>query len=579
MYGIDPASSGVASYDLSNDPNRLGILTQPGFLILRAAPAHVSIVDRGLMVMRVFLCQEMPAPPPGAAAQIDSIPTNLTDRDRFALHTAAPECAGCHDAFDPLGYPFEPFDFAGRFRTVDDSGNPLRSDGQIMLDGTLQSYADTASFAALLAASPTVQRCLVSKLYQYAMGRSLRDGESAVVDELAQSVRRRRPYLGCRGGRGGEQPRVPRHGGRAMKLSRRQFLGRSLRGAGGAAIALPFLLSREGSSSAQVGAPPERLITIYFGLGIPAILRNAGLTGVLAPLAPFASKLTMVQGLDCNASSPNNGHSHGSAGFACGFGTPVVSSKGGPSLDWVVHEAFRDPAGADTLLPTLSAGVSAGDNLDESIRYNHSWRGVNQPNLVILDTLALFETIFGAVPSLPPAGAGAADPVAVLRARQRVSVLDAVMADYRHVMSDAGGYSATVRATISSHLDTVRELERRAVAISLSLSGQGATLSPACRTPGTAPVQMHSFLGPPVGDLAPKTTPYFDAMWSVMVDLYVLALRCDLTRFGNLMVISGGDSYPFSSAAGQVDNIPATASTCGATRRCARSSPTTSSGP
>ena len=139
------------------------------------------------MVMRVFLCQEMPAPPPGAAAQIDSIPTNLTDRDRFALHTAAPECAGCHDAFDPLGYPFEPFDFAGRFRTVDDFGNPLRSDGQIMLDGTLQSYADTASFAALLAASPTVQRCLVSKLYQYAMGRSLRDGESAVVDELAQT--------------------------------------------------------------------------------------------------------------------------------------------------------------------------------------------------------------------------------------------------------------------------------------------------------------------------------------------------------------------------------------------------------
>ena len=149
------------------------------------------------------------------------------------------------------------------------------------------------------------------------------------------------------------------------------------------------------------------------------------------------------------------------------------------STGWFTKPS-RDPAGADTLLPTLSAGVSAGDNLDESIRYNHSWRGVNQPNLVILDTLALFETIFGAVPSLPPAGAGA-DPVAVLRARQRVSVLDAVMADYRHVMSDAGGYSPSVRATIANHLDTVRELERRAVAIQLSLSGQGPTLAAACR--------------------------------------------------------------------------------------------------
>jgi hypothetical protein len=187
VYGIDPVSSDFATYDLSGDPNRLGILTQPGFLILRAAPAHVSIVDRGLMVMRVFLCQEMPAPPPGAAAQIDSIPIELTDRDRFALHAAAPECAGCHDAFDPLGYPFEPFDFAGRFRTTDAYGNPLRSDGQVLLDGTLQSYADTASFAALLAASPAVQRCLVSKLYQYGMGRSLRDEDAAVIDRLAQA--------------------------------------------------------------------------------------------------------------------------------------------------------------------------------------------------------------------------------------------------------------------------------------------------------------------------------------------------------------------------------------------------------
>jgi len=340
---------------------------------------------------------------------------------------------------------------------------------------------------------------------------------------------------------------------REAQLSRRRFLGRSLRGAGGAAIALPFLLSREGSSRAQVGAPPERLITIYFGLGMPASLRSAGLTGALAPLAPFASKLTMIQGLDCHADSPNNGHSHGSAGFACGQSTPVVSSKGGPSLDWVVHEATRDPSGAETLLPTLSAGVSGGDNLDESIRYNHSWRGVNQPNLVILDTLILFETIFGAAPSLPPAGAG--DPAATLRARQRVSVLDAVLADYRHVMGDACGYSMSVRSTIANHLETVRELERRAVAIQMSLAGQGPDRAAACQVPAVAPTQMHSFLGPPIGDLAPKTTPYFDEMWSVIVDLYVLALRCDLTRFGNLMVISGGDSYPFSSPNGNVDNI------------------------
>jgi hypothetical protein len=66
---------------------------------------------------------------------------------------------------------------------------------------------------------------------------------------------------------------------------------------------------------------------------------------------------------------------------------------------------------------------------------------------------------------------------------------------------------------------------------------------------------MHSYLGPAVGDLLPKTTPYFDAMWSLMIDLYVLAMRCDLVRFGNVMVGSGGDSYAFTSPHGHVDNI------------------------
>jgi hypothetical protein len=327
-------------------------------------------------------------------------------------------------------------------------------------------------------------------------------------------------------------------------IARRQFL----RGAGGAAIGLPFLLSREGSTRAQAGVPPERLVTVYFAQGIPGILRSNGLTGVLAPLAPFASKLTMVRGLNCNATSPNNGHSYGSAGFACGFSTPVVSTKGGPSLDWVVHQSSR----ADTLLPTLSAGISAGDNAEESIRYNHSWRGINQPNLVILDTLQLFQTVFGGPAVMPPAGG--VDPVAALKARQRVSVLDAVMADYQHVVSDAVGYPASIRSTISNHLDTIRELERRAVAIQLSLAGQGPAATMACRTPA-APTQMHSYLGPSVNGFNPKTTPYFDAMWSIIVDLYVLAMRCDLTRFGNLMIISGGDSYPFSSPAGQIANI------------------------
>jgi len=255
----------------------------------------------------------------------------------------------------------------------------------------------------------------------------------------------------------------------------------------------------------------------------------------------------MVEGLNCNATSPNNGHSHGSTAFACGLSTPVLSTKQGPSLDWVVYQASK----TNTPLPTLSVGISAGDNADESVRYNHSWRGVNQPNLVILDTLSVFQQTFGQV--IVPT-TGTADPAAILKARQRVSVLDTVMADYQHVMSDAGGYSPAIRTMISNHLDTLRELEMRAVATQMSLTGQGPTVSAACKGPA-APMDMHSIMGPPVNGVNPKTTPYFDLMWPTMMDLYVLAMRCDLVRFGNVTVITGGDSYPYSSANGTATNI------------------------
>ena len=77
--------------------------------------------------------------------------------------------------------------------------------------------------------------------------------------------------------------------------------------------------------------------------------------------------------------------------FSCGFGTTVLSTKGGPSLDWVLHEATK----TETPLPTLSLGFSGGDDIAESVRYHHSWRGKNQPNEVILDTLKAFQAIFG----------------------------------------------------------------------------------------------------------------------------------------------------------------------------------------
>ncbi len=187
VYGVPAPAQGFATYDLTSDPHRVGLLTEPGFLILRAAPERATIVHRGLMVQRTLLCQEVPPPPANAATQSQSIAQNLTDRDRFALHTKDPSCSACHATFDPLGNPFEPFDLAGRFRSTDQFGNALRSDGELTLDGKATTFADTAEFAAVLAKSPTVQTCFVQKSLQYALGRALLAEDSAGVEQLRSS--------------------------------------------------------------------------------------------------------------------------------------------------------------------------------------------------------------------------------------------------------------------------------------------------------------------------------------------------------------------------------------------------------
>ena len=74
----------------------------------------------------------------------------------------------------------------------------------------------------------------------------------------------------------------------ARKLSRRTFL----RGAGGIAIAVPFLDEmRSRSVWAAPAAPPVRAFNIFFGGGAPQIFQKDGLVGPLAPLcAPLAEQ-------------------------------------------------------------------------------------------------------------------------------------------------------------------------------------------------------------------------------------------------------------------------------------------------
>lgn len=306
----------------------------------------------------------------------------------------------------------------------------------------------------------------------------------------------------------------------------------ALRGAGGAAIGLPFLLAREGDTKAQTGAgAPERLITLFFGNGMPLGLTE-NYDGVLAPLKPHAPKMTMVRGLNVNARSPGNGHVWGCNSFACGMDSTSAASKGGPSLDWVVKEAL----GANTPLATLSAGIDGGDEPQERVRVVHSWRGPKMPNDPLHEPLALFNYVFGArTPT------GSPDPGLTRPPRYRVSVLDAVMSEYRAFVSEGSGYSKGQRTLVADHAETLRELEKRAIQQNMATSSAAPSSAGACVPSAQPPALSRG-----------KNPQDWDKVWPLLVEIYVTALKCDLVRFGNLLMMAGGAPLPFTGVNGSI---------------------------
>ena len=167
---------------LSNDGRRLGIQSHISFLALHAHPGRSSPTLRGEALRNIFLCQEVPDPPPDVnfSAVQDAASTVMpTARDRLSAHNTEPACAGCHKVMDPLGLALEHYDGLGMFRVQENSA-PIDASGS--LDGV--DYDDAHGLAQALSRHPETPRCLVEKLYRFGVGRDTVWDERAYMDYL-----------------------------------------------------------------------------------------------------------------------------------------------------------------------------------------------------------------------------------------------------------------------------------------------------------------------------------------------------------------------------------------------------------
>jgi Protein of unknown function (DUF1552) len=296
------------------------------------------------------------------------------------------------------------------------------------------------------------------------------------------------------------------------KLNRRHFL----RGAGGVAIALPFLGAM--GETARAAAFPKRFVAFFTGLGqvksawAPTGTETSFTLGqVLAPLAKHQSRLLVLEGIDMESAyhGPGDPHQQGIGHALSGTELQVgnlfpyacnpaamVGWGGGVTLD----QYLASKIGQTTKFPSIEFGVQV-QNANVSSRL--VYKGAGQPVPPEDSPYQGFTRIFSEL---------GGDPGMMKKLRdKRHHVLDAVQQDAKSLAQRLG---ADDQQKLEHHLDAVAS-----IASHIDAPGQiGGT----CAMP----------------DMGAENDMYandnYPLMGRLQMDLLAMSLACDLTRVASL---------------------------------------------
>jgi hypothetical protein len=191
FYGLG-APDAMGRYATGTLPDRVGFFTHASVLTVNG-DADASIVLRGLYMFRQVLCEDVPAPPPGATS-VMLAPATASQRQQSDARLMNEPCKDCHGQFDPLAYAFEPFDNMGRYQTMDMNGNAVRQDGWITKPSDPNvPYTSVADYMTALAADPRVGACFVSKTAEFAWGRAMDSGDTCMLQDIQARLTAARP--------------------------------------------------------------------------------------------------------------------------------------------------------------------------------------------------------------------------------------------------------------------------------------------------------------------------------------------------------------------------------------------------
>ena len=320
----------------------------------------------------------------------------------------------------------------------------------------------------------------------------------------------------------------------ARPVSRRRWL----RGMGGVALGLPFLDALAPRAAEARAAAVVRRFGVFFccnGVarsrwfpnGAYGALSEAHFTGTAnEALAPFREKLLIPRGLHMaprgGGRDPGGGDDHGRcmAHKLTAFPADESGTALGPSLDHVLAQAINPgPAGARRPPLNLWVGKPGNYKMLDYISYSAPGRavaGINNP-------WDAYATLMGI--------GGASEGSAEARARileQRKSVLDLVQGRLERLRRLP--LSRDDQHKLDMHFTAVREVELEASASGLSCLD------------GDIETRARSYQGKPDRVLENDQYPL---VADIQIDLFALALACDMTRVVTLHFDRGSGGPTF----------------------------------
>jgi hypothetical protein len=326
--------------------------------------------------------------------------------------------------------------------------------------------------------------------------------------------------------------------------SRRQLLGGT-----GVALALPWLetLSPRTAAAAAAGAP-RRYIGIYFPNGTASFWTPGGaganwtMSPILEPLTPNKAQVTVLGNVQNY--SPWGGHIEPSHGHNCASAWTGVQANGtmkvnsGISIDQAIADQLVTANGGKlpTPLHSLQVGLSTLDSSPDGIPPQHSrsisWKSATEPLYKLVSPQAVFDRLVGGglpMGNMPPMP----DPLAERRRILKKSALDYVIEDARGLQ---GRLSASDRLRLDKYLSSVRTLEQRA---------SDPTMPTALNCKALArPTQTFGVGNTPTGyDRGQHAT--------LMIDLIVMAIQCDLTRVVSFMLDDARSDFVYNFLKGR----------------------------